>query len=61
MKQPKVCLLIFASGKIVLTGAKSRQNIDEAFETIQPILKKYKRNRDEYTFTRVPNVGGVKN
>jgi TATA-box binding protein (TBP) (component of TFIID and TFIIIB) len=31
MTSPKICLLIFASGKIVLTGAKNRQDIDSAF------------------------------
>ena len=31
MKQPKVCLLIFTSGKIVLTGAKTKAEIDLAF------------------------------
>ena len=41
MKNPKICLLIFASGKIVLTGAKTRQNIDEAFSKIQLILKEF--------------------
>lgn len=41
LEQPKVCLLIFASGKIVLTGAKTREDIKEAFEKIQPLLKKH--------------------
>jgi TATA-box binding protein (TBP) (component of TFIID and TFIIIB) len=36
---PKICLLIFASGKIVLTGAKNRKDIDTAFNKIQPELK----------------------
>ena len=46
---PKVCLLIFASGKIVLTGAKTREDIKEAFRIIQPTLKQHiKRDlRDE--------------
>ena len=34
----KVCLLIFASGKIVLTGAKSRKHLDIAYEYIKPVL-----------------------
>lgn len=42
MKHPApICLLIFASGKIVLTGAKTRKAIDEAFEHIRPLLKLY--------------------
>jgi len=34
MKKPNVCLLIFASGKIVLTGAKKIDDINEAFKKI---------------------------
>lgn len=41
MKEPKMCLLIFASGKIVVTGAKTRENIDEAFKKMQPQLKSF--------------------
>jgi TATA-box binding protein (TBP) (component of TFIID and TFIIIB) len=42
-------LLIFASGKIVLTGAKTRQDIDTAFKEIQPLLRQFikKDLRDE--------------
>ena len=44
MRHPeKVCLLIFESGKIVLTGAKSRQAIDNAFTEIQKLLKMFKK------------------
>ena len=39
MHEPKICLLIFASGKIVLTGAQSRQDIESAFSKIQPTLR----------------------
>ena len=31
LEDPKVVLLIFASGKIVLTGAKKREQIYEAY------------------------------
>jgi transcription initiation factor TFIID TATA-box-binding protein len=31
MADPKVVLLIFASGKIVLTGAKQREDIYKAY------------------------------
>lgn len=37
----KVCLLIFSSGKIVLTGAKERSHIDIAFKEIIPTLQKF--------------------
>ena len=42
MKAPKVCLLIFCSGKIVLTGAKNKEDIDKAFKNIQPTLSQYR-------------------
>ena len=38
MIQPKIVLLIFVSGKIVLTGAKVRDEIYKAFEQIYPVL-----------------------
>lgn len=43
MVSPKVVLLIFASGKIVLTGAKNKQDINDAYDNIYPVLKKYKK------------------
>ena len=39
MIKPKIVLLIFVSGKIVLTGAKVREEIYEAFELIYPVLQ----------------------
>nr|XP_029119648.1 TATA-box-binding protein isoform X2 [Elaeis guineensis] len=47
MKDPKIVLLIFASGKIVLTGAKSRDQLYRAFEQIYPVVVEY----------RVPQIG----
>jgi transcription initiation factor TFIID TATA-box-binding protein len=41
--QPKIVLLIFNSGKVVLTGAKERREIHEAFKLIYPILKTFRR------------------
>ncbi|XP_037958645.1 TATA-box-binding protein [Teleopsis dalmanni] len=43
MVRPRIVLLIFVSGKVVLTGAKVRQEIYEAFDKIFPILKKFKK------------------
>jgi len=45
MVQPKVVLLIFVSGKIVLTGAKSRDQIYEAFENIFPVLTEFRKDQ----------------
>ncbi|XP_049940235.1 TATA-box-binding protein [Schistocerca serialis cubense] len=43
MVKPRIVLLIFVSGKVVLTGAKIRQEIYEAFDNIYPILKSFKK------------------
>ncbi|XP_062850916.1 TATA-box-binding protein [Trichomycterus rosablanca] len=43
MIKPRIVLLIFVSGKVVLTGAKVRSEIYEAFENIYPILKGYRK------------------
>ena len=37
--QPKVVILVFSSGKVVLTGAKSLPDIFEAYRKIVPLLK----------------------
>ena len=44
MNDPKVVLLIFASGKIVLTGAKKREQIYFAYQKILPLLRKHQKN-----------------
>jgi len=38
MKEPKVVILIFSSGKLVITGAKMEKQVHEAFEKIKSIL-----------------------
>ena len=45
MKDPKIVLLIFASGKIVLTGAKTRQDIDKAFDQIYSVLLRFQKKQ----------------
>jgi len=44
MVKPKIVLLIFVSGKIVLTGAKVREEIYQAFESIYPVLTEFRKN-----------------
>lgn len=39
MMDPKLVLLIFVSGKVVLTGAKCKKDIDSAFDKIYPVLE----------------------
>uniref|UniRef100_A0A7E4W5Q4 TATA-box-binding protein n=1 Tax=Panagrellus redivivus TaxID=6233 RepID=A0A7E4W5Q4_PANRE len=43
MVKPRVVLLIFVSGKIVITGAKTRDEISEAFHQIYPIVRGFKK------------------
>jgi len=38
MTEPKVVLLVFASGKLVITGAKRKEQVHEAVEKIRAIL-----------------------
>nr|CAG8482737.1 13238_t:CDS:2 [Entrophospora candida] len=43
MVKPKIVLLIFVSGKIVLTGAKVREEIYQAFDSIYPVLTEFRK------------------
>lgn len=43
LAKPKLVMLIFNSGKIVFTGAKTREQLNEAFERIEPVLRRFKR------------------
>lgn len=43
MIKPRIVLLIFVSGKVVLTGAKVRAEIYESFENIYPILNGFRK------------------
>ena len=42
MGNPKLCILIFSSGKINFVGAKKREDIFKALQNIFPLVKKYK-------------------
>jgi transcription initiation factor TFIID TATA-box-binding protein len=39
VEEPKVCLLLFRSGKAVATGAKSEEQVEEAFRQLHGVLK----------------------
>lgn len=41
--QPRVVLLIFVNGKVVLTGAKNRSELKTALHYIYPILHQYRK------------------
>ena len=43
MRSPKVVLLIFVSGKVVLTGAKAREDVYSAFDAIYPVLQEFRK------------------
>ncbi|XP_075225581.1 TATA-box binding protein-related factor [Lycorma delicatula] len=43
MVKPRVVLLIFVNGKLVITGAKSREETQEALDNIHRVLKTFKK------------------
>jgi transcription initiation factor TFIID TATA-box-binding protein len=43
---PRITMLIFNSGKIVLTGPSHQKEIDEAFTLVYPTLLKFKKKID---------------
>jgi len=46
MESPKVVLLIFVSGKVVLTGAKTRSDIRMALQKIYPVLVDFRKGSE---------------
>ncbi|KAL6506591.1 hypothetical protein OROGR_024772 [Orobanche gracilis] len=57
MKQPKIVLLIFVSGKIVLTGAKVRDETYTAFENIYPVLTEFRKVQQWYKRKKMKDSG----
>ncbi|XP_037938012.1 TATA-box-binding protein-like isoform X2 [Teleopsis dalmanni] len=45
MVKPRIVLLIFTSGKVIITGAREEAQIKLAFNLIYPIILKYRRSR----------------
>lgn len=43
MISPKVALLIFVSGKLVITGARTRDDIRKSYEKIFPVLQEFEK------------------
>lgn len=56
MQDPKICLLIFKSGKLVFVGAKQRNDIYSAFEKIFPLLKQYKNIKPNNTKDKIDTL-----
>jgi len=44
MVKPRLVLLIFVNGKLVFTGARSRNDIQDALESFYPILLSFRKN-----------------
>lgn len=53
MESPKIVLLIFTSGKIVLAGAKTRKDVYIAYQKIYPVLFSF-RKRNQATKLEQP-------
>ncbi|KAJ0093702.1 hypothetical protein Patl1_26770 [Pistacia atlantica] len=52
MKQPKIVLLLFVSGKIVITGAKVRDETYTTFENIYPVLNEFSKAQQWYSIKK---------
>jgi transcription initiation factor TFIID TATA-box-binding protein len=48
--QPKLVLLIFVSGRIVITGAKNKEDAKKFLDFIYPVLVEYKKRSIPTTF-----------
>jgi len=44
MLEPKTVLLIFVSGKVVITGARSEESLAKAMEKIHPVLEEFRKS-----------------
>lgn len=58
MKKPKLVLLIFVTGKIVLTGAKRVEQIYDAFDNIHPVLLEFRKD-DARRIARTPGTAST--
>ena len=47
MNDSKINLLIFESGKVIVSGAKKRKEIDDIFKNIYPLLVESKNVYNE--------------
>lgn len=43
LRQPKITFLIFVSGKVVITGAKSQKDLREGFDRVSFILHEHRK------------------
>ena len=58
MLEPKIVLMIFVSGKFVITGGRNRESIQAACDNIYPILLKYrKKHQNNLVNTNITSQG----
>ncbi|OMO98312.1 TATA-box binding protein [Corchorus olitorius] len=58
IENPRITILVFPSGRIVLTGAKFKEEIDRAFGYIFPVLMSYARVKNDQD--QVPVIKRIK-
>ena len=59
MQSPKLVLLIFASGKMVITGAKTKEDIDKAYKQIYPVLSLHNKNNNRISNQRMQPLANM--
>ena len=59
MVNPKIVLLVFVSGKIVLTGAKNRNDIYKGFKEIVPVLQQFRKKEFVTSSTEISEVNNI--
>ena len=59
MVEPKLVIIIFSSGKLVLTGGKEIDEINQGFNKIYPLLVKFK-NEDTLKNTKMMHLDNIK-
>ena len=61
MVKPKIMMLIYESGKVVLTGAKIREDLYQAFEIIYPVILEFRKQLDEHSEVDLEGTVGRNN
>jgi transcription initiation factor TFIID TATA-box-binding protein len=54
LSNPRVCVIVFVSGKVVLTGGRSKQHLNDALVRVYPVLYEFCKEsfREEVTRLR---------
>ena len=58
MFEPNIVLLIFCSGKLVITGGKEKEDIYKGFQKIYPLLVKFK-NEDQIKNSKMMHQNNI--